>query len=50
MAITGLNFPAHKVEVLAVILLYLIVGAIVTIPYMRWCKNRHAALTAAQRP
>jgi BASS family bile acid:Na+ symporter len=50
MAITGLNFPAHKVEVLAVILLYLVVGAIVTIPYMRWCKNRHAALTAAPRP
>jgi BASS family bile acid:Na+ symporter len=50
MAITGLNFPAYKIEVLAVILLYLIVAAIIAIPYMRWCKNRHAALTAAQRP
>jgi BASS family bile acid:Na+ symporter len=47
MAIAGLNFPDHKI-VLAVLLWHLVIGAIVSIPYVRWSRARHARALAAE--
>lgn len=44
MAIASANFPQQKLTP-AAILLYLIVCAIVTIPYLTWRKRRHAGMT-----
>lgn len=40
IAIASLNFPGDKV-VLAVVLWHLVIGAIVSIPYVRWRKAEH---------
>lgn len=40
LAIAAANFPAQRRNVAAVILLYLIVKAIVLIPYNSWCKRK----------
>jgi BASS family bile acid:Na+ symporter len=45
LAIAGTNFQEQK-AVLAVVLLHLIVGAIVSLPYVIWRKRRHARATA----
>jgi BASS family bile acid:Na+ symporter len=41
MGIASLNFPDHK-AVLAVMLWHLVIGGIVSIPYVRWRKSQHA--------
>lgn len=41
MAIASLNYPDLKV-VLTVLLWHLVIGGVVSIPYVRWCKARHA--------
>ncbi len=41
MAIAGLNFPDVKAA-LAVMLWHLVIGGLVSIPYVRWRKSRHA--------
>jgi BASS family bile acid:Na+ symporter len=45
LTIASLNFPDQKVALMAVIILHLIVGAVVSIPYLRW---RRAAGHVAQ--
>lgn len=45
MAIATLNFPEQKAAV-AIMLWHLIIGAIVSIPYVRWRKARHARQVA----
>lgn len=40
MAIASLNFPDNKV-VVAVMLWHLVIGAVVSIPYVRWRKSQH---------
>jgi BASS family bile acid:Na+ symporter len=45
LAIAGTNFPEQK-AVLAVVILHLLVGAIVSLPYVLWRKRRHADVTA----
>lgn len=47
MAIAGLNFPDDKI-VLAVLLWHLVIGAVVSLPYVRWSKARHARSLAAE--
>ncbi len=44
MAIASANFPEQKLAP-AAILLYLIVSAIVSIPYVAWRKRRHVGIT-----
>ncbi|MCI0387640.1 MAG: Na+-dependent transporter [Acidobacteria bacterium] len=46
IAIAQANFPEQKLAVAAV-LLYLIVNAIVAIPYLNWIKRRHAGVGGA---
>lgn len=46
LAVASANFGQQK-EVLAVVLLHLIVGALVAIPYVRWRKRRHATAEIA---
>jgi BASS family bile acid:Na+ symporter len=41
MAIATLNFPDHS-AVIAVMLWHLVIGAIVSVPYVRWRKSEHA--------
>ena len=41
MAIATTNFPTERIG--GVLLLYLLVGAIVGIPYVKWAKSRPAA-------
>ena len=41
LAIASANFPGQKL-VLAAVLLYLIVNAVVSIPYMKWRKQGHS--------
>jgi BASS family bile acid:Na+ symporter len=43
LAIASLNFPYEK-AVMAVVLYHLVIGAIVSIPYVRWRTHIHAAL------
>jgi BASS family bile acid:Na+ symporter len=45
MAIAQLTFPAEKSSVLAALLLYLLAGMVVTLPYVRWRKNTLAEVT-----
>jgi len=45
LAIAGANFPQQR-AVLAVIFLYLVVGTVVSLPYVMWRKRRHAATAA----
>jgi bile acid:Na+ symporter, BASS family len=40
LAIADANFPQQKKVIMAALLLYLIVNAIVTIPYLKWMKRR----------
>jgi BASS family bile acid:Na+ symporter len=46
MAIASLNFPDAKAAV-SVVLWHLVIGAIVSIPYVRWRKAQHAKTAAA---
>lgn len=41
LTITSLNFPDQKVAIMAVIILHLIVGAVVSIPYLRWRRSQY---------
>jgi bile acid:Na+ symporter, BASS family len=43
MAIASVNFPDQKVAVLAVVVCHVIVGLILSIPYLIWRKRSHAA-------
>jgi len=43
LAIASLNFPDEK-AVMAVVLYHLVIGAIVSIPYVRWRTRIHAGL------
>ncbi len=43
MAIASVNFPDQKVAVLAVVVCHVIVGLILSIPYLIWRKQSHAA-------
>jgi len=45
LAIAGTNFQ-HQKAVLAVVLLHLLVGAVISLPYVVWRKRRHAGGTA----
>jgi BASS family bile acid:Na+ symporter len=45
LAIAGTNFEQQK-AVLAVVLLHLLVGIVVSLPYVVWRKRRHASATA----
>ena len=45
LAIAGANFQQQR-AVLAVIFLYLVVGTVVSLPYVMWRKRRHAATAA----
>jgi BASS family bile acid:Na+ symporter len=45
LAIAGANFQQQQ-QVLAVVLLYLIIGALVSLPYVMWRKRRHASPAA----
>ncbi|WP_353643119.1 bile acid:sodium symporter [Mesorhizobium sp. WSM2239] len=47
MAIASLNFPDQKAA-LAVMLWHLIIGAIVSIPYVRWQRAQHEKATAVE--
>ena len=40
MAIATLNFPDHKAA-LAIMLWHLVIGAVVSIPYVRWRRRQH---------
>jgi predicted Na+-dependent transporter len=40
IAIAVTNFPAQRILVAAAVLLYLLVNAVVLIPYIAWCKRR----------
>ena len=40
MAMAGANYPTQHKSVLAVILLYFVVKAVVLLPYNSWCKRR----------
>jgi BASS family bile acid:Na+ symporter len=40
LTIASLNFPDQKAEFMAVVILHLIVGALVSIPYLRWRISR----------
>lgn len=42
IAIASINFPDQK-EVLAVVAFHLVLGAIISLPYVRWRMRRHAA-------
>lgn len=44
ITIAALNFPERKSAVLIVVLFHLIIGTIVTIPYMKWRKKQHSRL------
>lgn len=46
ITIAALNFPERKSAVFVVVLLHLIVGTIVAIPYMKWRKKSHSGLEA----
>ena len=50
MAIAALNFPEHKTAVIAMVLLHMIIGGIVAIPYTVWSKRSHAAISVAAKP
>jgi bile acid:Na+ symporter, BASS family len=43
LTIASMNFPEQKTAVMSVILLHLIIGALVAIPYNRWRKKAHSA-------
>jgi bile acid:Na+ symporter, BASS family len=43
MAIASVNFPDQKVTVLAVVVCHVIVGLILSIPYLIWRRQSHAA-------
>lgn len=49
LAIASANFPGQKL-VLGAVLLYLIVNAIVSIPYVEWRKKAHSSIEAAVHP
>ena len=46
LAIAHASFPAQKL-VLAAVLLYLLVSAIVSMPYLAWSRRRHAGSAGA---
>jgi BASS family bile acid:Na+ symporter len=43
MAIASVNFPDQKAAVLAVVVCHVLVGLILSIPYLIWRKRNHAA-------
>jgi bile acid:Na+ symporter, BASS family len=43
MAIASVNFPEQKAAVLAVVVCHILVGLILSIPYLIWRKRSHAA-------
>lgn len=43
LLIASQNFPAQKAAFMSVIILHLVVGAVVSIPYLRWRRRRHLA-------
>jgi BASS family bile acid:Na+ symporter len=47
MAIASVNSPGQKL-VPAAVLLFLVVNAIVTLPYAAWCKRRHVEVAAVE--
>jgi len=46
LAIAVQNFPEHKAEVMAVIICHLVIGALVSLPYMAWRKRSHTPTDA----
>jgi BASS family bile acid:Na+ symporter len=46
LTIASLNFPDQKVAFMAVVILHLIVGALVSIPYLRWRDGRDRLASA----
>ena len=47
MALAAASFPAQRLLVAAAILLYLVVSALVLLPYNAWCRRRQARRSAA---
>jgi BASS family bile acid:Na+ symporter len=47
LAIADANFPQHKQLIFAALLLYLVVSAILTIPYLNWMKHRYSRVGSA---
>jgi len=47
LAIADANFPQQKKLIFAALLLYLIVNALVTIPYLKWMKRRASGIGTA---
>jgi bile acid:Na+ symporter, BASS family len=45
LAIAGANFEQQR-AVLGVLVLYLVIGTVVSLPYVMWRKRRHAASAA----
>ncbi len=43
LTIASLNFPDQKVAFMAVIICHVIIGALVSIPYLRWRRGSHKA-------
>ncbi len=42
MAVAAAVFPDQKKHIMAAILLYLLVSAVVALPYLSWCRKRYA--------
>ena len=42
MAVAAAVFPEQKKHIMAAILLYLLVSAVVALPYLSWCRKRYA--------
>ena len=42
MAVAAAVFPEEKKHIMAAILLYLLVSAVVALPYLSWCRKRYA--------
>jgi bile acid:Na+ symporter, BASS family len=49
MAIVSANFPEQRAPVIAAVLLYLLVNALVSMPYQVWAQRRHAKLVHGSR-
>jgi bile acid:Na+ symporter, BASS family len=49
MAIASVNFPDQKIAVLAVVVCHVLVGLILSIPYLIWRKRSHAGKSATTR-
>jgi hypothetical protein len=46
LAIASASFPGQKL-VLGAVLLYLIVNAVVSLPYLNWRRRHHAGIAGA---